>query len=66
MTVASVYPVPTVYCELLNSDAAIYGGSNFVNAWPIAAEPGEWKGQPYSITLTLPPLAVLFLKPVLS
>ena len=66
MTVASAYPCSGRYCELFNSDAAIYGGSNFVNAWPIAAEPGKWKGQPYSIKLTLPPLAVLFLKPVLS
>ena len=54
------------YGELLNSDSAIYGGNNSVNARPIAAEPGKWKGQPYSIKLTLPPLAVLFLKPVLS
>jgi 1,4-alpha-glucan branching enzyme len=54
------------YRELLNSDAAIYGGSDFVNEWPIAAEPDKWQGQPYSIKLTLPPLAVLFLKPVLS
>jgi 1,4-alpha-glucan branching enzyme len=54
------------YGELFNSDAAIYGGSNSVNPRPIAAEPGDWKGQPYSIKLTLPPLAVLFLKPVLS
>ncbi len=54
------------YGELFNSDSAIYGGSNSVNARPIAAEPGKWKGQPYSIKLTLPPLAVLFLKPVLS
>jgi len=54
------------YCELFNSDADIYGGSNVVNAWPMVAEPGEWQGQPYSVNLTLPPLAVVFLKPVLS
>ncbi len=54
------------YCELLNSDAAIYGGSNVVNARPMAAQPGKWQGQPCSIKLTLPPLGVVFLKPVLS
>ena len=59
-------PSSSRYCEVLNSDAAIYGGSNFLNAWPIAAEPGKWQGQACSIKLTLPPLAVLFLKPVLS
>jgi len=53
------------YCELLNTDAEIYGGSNEGNAWPIEAQAGKWQDQPYSITLTLPPLAVLFLKPVL-
>jgi 1,4-alpha-glucan branching enzyme len=52
------------YREVLNSDAAIYGGNNFVNAWPIVAEPCKWRGQAYSIKLTLPPLAVVFLKPV--
>jgi 1,4-alpha-glucan branching enzyme len=59
-------PGPGRYCELLNSDAAIYGGSNVVNARPMAAAPGKWQGQPYSIRLTLPPLAVLFLKPAPS
>jgi 1,4-alpha-glucan branching enzyme len=54
------------YREVFNSDAATYGGNNFVNAWPMAAEPGQWQGQPYSIKLTLPPLGVVFLKPVLS
>jgi 1,4-alpha-glucan branching enzyme len=54
------------YREVFNSDAAIYGGNNFVNAWPMAAEPGQWQGQPYSIKLTLPPLGVVFLKPTLS
>jgi hypothetical protein len=32
----------------------------------MAAEPGQWQGQPYSIKLTLPPLGVVFLKPTLS
>ena len=58
-------PRAGMYRELLNSDAQNYGGSNVVNALPLAAEPGEWQRQPCSIRLTLPPLAVVFLKPVL-
>ena len=54
------------YRELLNSDAPIYGGSNIVNTSPMTVEPGNWQGQPFSIKLTLPPLAVVFLKPGLS
>lgn len=56
-------PSPGWYRELLNSDAAIYGGSNLGNAGGVHAEELPWHGQLYSITLTLPPLAVLYLKP---
>jgi len=51
------------YRELINSDAGEYGGSNLGNAGGAWAEPTPWQGQPYSLTLTLPPLAVLILKP---
>jgi 1,4-alpha-glucan branching enzyme len=56
-------PAPGWYRELLNSDAAIYGGSNVGNWGGVQAEPTPWHGLPYSLSLTLPPLAVLFLKP---
>lgn len=56
-------PAPSWYRELLNSDAAIYGGSNVGNWGGVQAEPTPWHGLPYSLPLTLPPLAVLFLKP---
>ncbi|MGH7253749.1 MAG: alpha amylase C-terminal domain-containing protein, partial [Nitrospiraceae bacterium] len=56
-------PAPGWYRELLNSDAAIYGGSNVGNEGGVQAEPIPWHGLPYSLSLTLPPLAVLFLKP---
>lgn len=56
-------PSPGWYRELLNSDAAVYGGSNLGNAGGVHAEELPWHGQPYSIMLTLPPLAVLYLKP---
>jgi 1,4-alpha-glucan branching enzyme len=51
------------YRELLNTDAAAYGGSGQGNGGGVQAEPTPSHGQPYSVSLTLPPLAVLFLKP---
>jgi 1,4-alpha-glucan branching enzyme len=56
-------PWPGYYRELLNSDAAEYGGSNLGNAGGVWAEPTPWQGQPHSLALTLPPLGVLMLKP---
>jgi 1,4-alpha-glucan branching enzyme len=51
------------YRELLNSDAEVYGGSNLGNRGGLPADEIPWQGQPYSVLLTLPPLAVVFLKP---
>jgi 1,4-alpha-glucan branching enzyme len=48
--------------ELLNSDSKEYGGSNMGNAGGVQAEPIPTHGRPYSLSLTLPPLAALFLK----
>jgi len=56
-------PMGGHYQELLNSDAAIYGGSNMGNAGGVNAEETPWHGQPYSIVITLPPLSALFFKP---
>ncbi|HKN85594.1 MAG TPA: alpha amylase C-terminal domain-containing protein, partial [Nitrospiraceae bacterium] len=50
------------YRELLNSDAAIYGGSNMGNGGGRQAEDLPWHGQPHSLLVTLPPLSVLFFK----
>jgi len=50
------------YQEVLNSDAAPYGGSNLGNYGGVTAEPIAFGGFPSSISLTLPPLSVLFLK----
>jgi len=51
------------YQEILNTDAAHYGGSNVGNLGGLASEPVPAQGRPHSLTLTLPPLAALFLKP---
>ena len=56
-------PVGDYYAELLNSDAAIYGGSNLGNHGGVTAEPIPEHGRPFSLVLTLPPLATLILKP---
>jgi 1,4-alpha-glucan branching enzyme len=49
--------------ELLNSDAACYGGSNQGNGGGVIAEATPSHGQPFSLDLTLPPSGILFLKP---
>ncbi len=53
--------------EVLNSDSSHYGGSNMGNG-PIklVAEQKEWMGRPWSLELTLPPLAGIVIKPVLE
>jgi len=55
-------PGPGFYREFLNSDAALYGGTNIGNAGGVAAEPIPWMGRDYSVLLTLPPLAALYLR----
>jgi 1,4-alpha-glucan branching enzyme len=50
-------PSGGTWAELLNTDAAEFGGSDVRNQ-PRAADPEPWDGQPGSITITLPPLAV--------
>jgi 1,4-alpha-glucan branching enzyme len=49
-------PEPGVYREIFNSDSVYYGGSNVGNGL-LEAEAREWMGRPYSISVTLPPLA---------
>jgi 1,4-alpha-glucan branching enzyme len=56
-------PLPGLWRERLNTDAACYGGSNVGNAGAVASEPVPWHGQPHSLCLTLPPLATLVLTP---
>jgi len=58
-------PVPGAYREIFNSDSAHYGGTNLGNGdhWPVA-EAIPWMEHPYSISLTLPPLAGIVLEPV--
>ena len=57
-------PEPGFYRELLNTDAALYGGGNMGNEGGVSSEPIPAHGYGQSIVLTLPPLAGLLLKPV--
>jgi len=63
-----VFGVPRAgaYSELLNSDAAVYGGSNVGNNGLIVTEPVPSHGYADSVRITLPPLSVLLLKPPLT
>ncbi len=47
--------------EILNSDSAYYGGSNLGNAGGVHGEAVPWMNLPYSLELTLPPLAAIVL-----
>jgi len=52
------------YREVFNSDAECYGGSNTGNAsGTLWAEETPWMNHPYSLPLTLPPLAAIVLAP---
>jgi 1,4-alpha-glucan branching enzyme len=55
-------PQPGYYQEIFNSDAAHYGGSNVGNLGGLHSEEVPSQGRPYSVCLTLPPLAALYLK----
>ncbi|HVJ54282.1 MAG TPA: 1,4-alpha-glucan branching protein GlgB [Aliidongia sp.] len=72
LTVCNFTPVPRQgyrvgvprgghWIERINTDAAIYGGSNMGNGGGALAEDRAWHGQPCSLTLTLPPLATIVL-----
>ncbi|WP_414705790.1 1,4-alpha-glucan branching protein GlgB [Pseudomonas sp.] len=75
LVVANLTPVPRQgyrigvpftgkWAELLNSDASLYAGSNMGNGGGVNTDDIKSHGQPVSVSLNLPPLAVLILKPV--
>ena len=55
-------PAAGFYRELLNSDAALYGGSNVGNGGGLGDRRDPAHGHHYSLNLTLPPLGGLVLK----
>jgi len=56
--------VEGVWSELMNTDSHHYGGSGIGNLGEVETAPVPWHGRPFSINVTLPPLAVLFFKPL--
>ncbi len=55
-------PAPGYYAEILNSDAALYGGSNVGNGGGVQSDAVAMHGFDQSVSLTLPPLGCLYLK----
>jgi 1,4-alpha-glucan branching enzyme len=55
-------PLAGVWTEILNSDSAKYGGSGQGNPNPLTASDKGAHGRPFSLNLTIPPLAVIFLR----
>jgi len=50
------------WAEVVNTDSALYGGSDVGNGGGLRSEPVPWHGQPHSVLLTLPPLGGLLLR----
>ncbi len=55
-------PRPGHFDEILNTDASVYGGSNVGNLGGMNTSEHAWMGRSYSLGLTLPPLAAVYLK----
>ena len=58
-------PLAGVYEEVLNSDASVYGGGNVGNLGHVETEAVAQHGHEQSLSLTLPPLATIVLKPAI-
>jgi len=56
-------PRPGRWREILNTDSALYGGSNMGNEGTIAVAANPAHGEQHSLELVLPPLATLLLRP---
>ncbi|ASW57583.1 1,4-alpha-glucan branching protein GlgB [Plantactinospora sp. KBS50] len=51
------------WIEMINTDAGVYGGSGVGNLGAVQAESTPWHGLPASVTLRVPPLGALWLRP---
>ncbi len=52
-----------VWTPVLNTDEARYGGSGVEVGGALKSEPVPWHGRPHSVSLTVPPLATVWLRP---
>jgi 1,4-alpha-glucan branching enzyme len=55
-------PYSTQMYELVNSDSETFGGSGRINEGYYQSEPIPFHSQPFSIQITIPPLAAVMLK----
>jgi 1,4-alpha-glucan branching enzyme len=55
-------PKPGLYREIFNTDSEMFGGSNIGNAGAVMAHDTPMHGRPASMSITLPPLAVVAFK----
>lgn len=55
-------PALGVYEEILNSDKAVYGGSDQYNGLPLLSSEMPFHNQPYSITCKVAPLSITILR----
>jgi 1,4-alpha-glucan branching enzyme len=49
--------------EVFNTDSSLYGGGNIGNGGLVWARDEAWSGRPHTLSLTLPPLGAVILKP---
>jgi 1,4-alpha-glucan branching enzyme len=52
-------PEEGFYEEILNTDSELFGGANLGNGGMVSSRPAPRHNRPHSISITLPPLAVL-------
>jgi 1,4-alpha-glucan branching enzyme len=52
-------PDPGIYREILNTDSEMWGGGNLGNSGAVASEPISYNSHYHSLSITLPPLAVV-------
>ncbi len=57
-------PAGGTWREVVNTDAQWYGGSNQGNQGKTSALEQDWKGRPWCVELTLPPLGAVYLESV--
>jgi 1,4-alpha-glucan branching enzyme len=62
LPIASGVPEAGWYREMLNSDTALYGGSNMGNGGGVHSDPISDHGYEQSVSLIVPPLGFVLLK----
>ncbi len=56
------FTAPGDWAEVMNTDAALYGGGNRGNLGGVSTEPVPWHGQRQSALVTLPPLSTVMFR----